>query len=171
MNKNKKPKIEIRPPKISDLNSLLAMINSLVEEKAMIIVQKKNTLEQEKEYLEKIIKDKESIYLFLIIDGGVMGNAGITRGTGTKSHVGELGISLRKEARGKGLGEKLFKEVVNKAIKKFRLKIITLDVYFKNKIAQNFYKKMGFQKVGTIKGGTRYFDKYDDVVIMAKYIN
>lgn len=38
---NQKQKIIIRPPKISDLDSSLEMINSLVEEKAMLTVQKK----------------------------------------------------------------------------------------------------------------------------------
>jgi len=163
-------KILIRPPKMSDLESSLRMINSLVEEKAMLTVQKKLTLKEEREYLEKIIKDRNSIHLFLIIDKEVMGSARVTKNNGTKNHIGELGISLRKEARGKGLGEKLTKEVISKAIKKFKLKIITLEVYSKNKIAQNLYKKMGFQKVGIIKEGIKYFDTYEDVVIMVKYI-
>jgi len=163
-------KILMRPPKMSDLESSLRMINSLVEEKAMLTVQKKLTLKEEREYLEKIIKDRNSIHLFLIIDKEVMGSARVTKNNGTKNHIGELGISLRKEARGKGLGEKLTKEVISKAIKKFKLKIITLEVYSKNKIAQNLYKKMGFQKVGIIKEGIKYFDTYEDVVIMVKYI-
>ncbi len=169
MKKNNQ-KILMRPPKMSDLESSLRMINSLVEEKAMLTVQKKLTLKEEKEYLEKIIKDRNSIHLFLIIDKEVMGSARVNKNNGTKNHIGELGISLRKEARGKGLGEKLTKEVISKAIKKFKLKIITLEVYSKNKIAQNLYKKMGFQKVGIIKEGIKYFDTYEDVVIMVKYI-
>lgn len=171
MNKNKKPKIEIRPPKMSDLNSLLTMINSLVEEKAMITVQKKNTLEQEKEYLEKIIKDKESIHLFLIIDGEVMGNVRIARLKSAKSHIGELGISIRKEARGLGLGKKLINEILIQAIKKFKLKIIILEVHCRNKIAQGLYKKIGFKKIGIIKKGVQYYGKYEDYMVMAKYIS
>ncbi|KUK66552.1 MAG: GCN5-related N-acetyltransferase [Parcubacteria bacterium 34_609] len=163
-------KILMRTPRMSDLESSLRMINSLVEEKAMLTVQKKLTLKEEKEYLEKIIKDRNSIHLFLIIDKEVMGSARVNKNNGTKNHIGELGISLRKEARGKGLGEKLMKEVISKAIKKFKLKIITLEVYSKNKIAQNLYKKMGFQKVGIIKKGIKYFDTYEDFVIMVKYI-
>jgi RimJ/RimL family protein N-acetyltransferase len=163
-------KILMRPPRMSDIDSCLKMINSLVEERAMLTIQKKLTYKEEKEYLEKIIKDKNSLHLFLIINGEVMGNARIAMCIGTGSHVGELGISLRREVRGRGLGEKLFKEIVNKAVKRFKLKIITLNVYAKNKIAQNLYRKMGFQKIGTIRGGTQYFGKYEDVIIMVKYI-
>ncbi|MFZ3057577.1 MAG: GNAT family protein [Minisyncoccales bacterium] len=165
-----KQKIEIRPPKMSDLDSLLAMINSLVEEKAMIIVQDKVTLEQEKNYLKGIIKSKNAIFLFLIIDGKVMGSAGITKYENIKSHIGEMGIIIKKEARGLGLGEKLFKKVMEEGIKKFKLRIVILDVFKGNKIAQNLYKKLGFQKAGLIKGGEKYYNQYVDNVMMAKYL-
>jgi L-amino acid N-acyltransferase YncA len=107
---NQKQKIEIRPPKMSDLKSLLAMINSLVEEKAMITIQKKVTLGQERKYLKRIIKDKESIHLLLLINGEVMGKVEIAKLKNIRNHIGELGISIKKEVRGLGLGEKLFKE-------------------------------------------------------------
>ncbi|MFA5714680.1 MAG: GNAT family protein [Candidatus Paceibacterota bacterium] len=164
-------KIVIRSPKISDVDSLLEMINSLVEERAMITIQKKITLEQERKYLKGIIKDKESIHLFLIINGEVMGNARITKHENIKSHIGEIGISLKKEGRGLGLGEKLFKRVMEIGIKKFKLKIVILYVFAKNKIALSLYKKMGFKKVGTIKGGVKHYEKYDDYVMMVKYID
>jgi len=156
---------------MSDLKSLLEMINSLVEEKAMITVQEKLTLEQEREYLKSIIKDKESIHLFLIIDGKVMGNARVAKQKGVKNHIGELGISIKKEARGKGLGEKLMKEILKQSIEKFKLKIIILDVFKKNKVAQGLYNKLGFKKVGIIKGGIQYYGKYEDSLTMIKYIN
>jgi ribosomal protein S18 acetylase RimI-like enzyme len=73
-----------------------------------------------------------------------MGNARITKQGPTKEHIGQVGITLRKEARGRGLGEKLLKEVLKQGIKKFKFKIIILEVLSKNKIAQNLYKKLGF---------------------------
>lgn len=113
---NKKIKISIRPPKMSDLKSLLSMINSLVDEKAMITMQNKPTLKQEKEYLSGLIKDKDAVSLFLMIDGKVMGNASIYKDV--EEHVGRAGIALRKEARGMGLGEKLLKTVIEQGVKK-----------------------------------------------------
>ena len=166
-----KQKIIIRPPKLSDAKSLLIMINSLVEEKAMITIQEKQTIEDENKYLiDRIKNGKNHFQLFLIINGEVMGNARITKQGLTKEHIGQVGITLKKEGRGKGLGEKLLKEVMKEGIKKFRLKIITLEVLSKNKIAQNLYKKLGFKKAGLIKGGTKYYDKYEDVLTMVKYL-
>jgi len=166
-----KQKIIIRPPKLSDAKSLLIMINSLVEEKAMITIQEKQTIEDENKYLiDRIKNGKNHFQLFLIINGEVMGNARITKQGLTKEHIGQVGITLKKEGRGKGLGEKLLKEVMKEGIKKFRLKIITLEVLSKNKIAQNLYKKLGFKKAGLIKGGAKYYDKYEDVLTMVKYL-
>lgn len=163
-------KIIIRPPKPSDAKSLLTMINSLVDERAMIAIQEKHNIKNEKEYLDKIRNNKKDLELFLIINGEVMGSARITKKESTEKHVGQIGIFLKKEARGKGLGEKLLKEIIKQGVKKFKFKIITLRVISKNKIAQNLYKKLGFEKVGVIKGGSKHYGRYEDVLIMAKYI-
>ena len=170
MKNNQKQKIIIRLPKISDLDSSLEMINSLVEEKAMLTVQKKSTYKEEKKYLKGIIKEKEALHLFLIIDGKVAGSAKISKLGNGRNHIGELGISLKSEYRGIGLGKKLSKTVMEKAIKKFKLKIIILNVFKKNKTAYYLYKKLGFKEVGIIKGEIKYYNRYEDVITMVKYI-
>ncbi|MFA5729788.1 MAG: GNAT family protein [Candidatus Paceibacterota bacterium] len=165
-----KQNIIIRLPRISDLDSSLEMINSLVEEKAMLTVQKKSTHKEEEKYLKRILKEKEAIHLFLIIDGKVAGSAKVSRLGNGRNHIGELGISLRYEYRGMGLGKKLSKAVMEKAIKKFKLKIIILNVFKKNKPAYYLYKELGFKKVGMIKGEVKYYNRYEDVITMVKYI-
>jgi len=168
-----KNKIVIRSPKLSDADSLVELINSLVKEKAMITIQKKSDRKKEREYLSKIIKDarnKESFHLFLTIGGEVMGSAGIFKRNLIKSHTANMGIFLKKEARGKGLGEKLFRMVMEEGIKRFKLRIVTLDVFTKNKTAQGLYKKIGFKKIGEVKGGAQYYGKYEDEILMVKYI-
>jgi len=170
MKNNQKQRVVIRLPKISDLNSSLEMINSLVEEKAMLTVQKKSTYKEEEKYLKGIIKEKGALHLFLIINGKVAGSAKISKLGNGRNHIGELGISLKKEYRGMGLGKKLSKTVMEKAIKKFKLKIIILNVFKKNEAAYCLYKKLGFKKVGVIKGEVKYYNRYEDVITMVKYI-
>jgi phosphinothricin acetyltransferase len=87
-----------------------------------------------------------------------------------RKHVGEMGIIVRKEARGMGLGARLFKETMEKGIKEFKLRIVVLDVFKKNKIAQGLYKKMGFKEVGIIKNGVQYYKEFADSVLMAKHL-
>ena len=159
---------------MSDLKSTLEMINSLVEEKAYITVQKKLTLKEERGYLKKVAqetKNKNAVYLNLDINGKVCGNARVSLiDSGPRKHMGELGISIMKEARGKGLGEKLFKKIVEKAVKELKVRIITLYVVSENKVAINLYKKMGFKKISTIKKGYNHYGKLLDNIIMIKYI-
>lgn len=167
-------KIVFREPKISDIKSCLEMINSLVDEKAYITVQKKMTLQEEKKYFKNMLKEigeKTRVQLFIDIDGKVYGNAEVTLiDNNVRKHIGELGISLKKEARGKGLGEKLIRKIIEKAAKDLKVKIITLHVFTCNKVATNLYKKVGFKKFGTIKGGISYYGKLVDNNMMIKYI-
>lgn len=167
-------KITFREPKMSDVKSALEMMNSLVEERAYISVQEKQTLKKEGEYFKtlfKEIKEKTRVDLFLDLNGKVCGSASVSLiDRGIRKHIGELGILLKKEARGRGLGEKLFKKIIEKAAKELKIKIIRLDVYSDNKIAINLYKKMGFKKLGTIKKGAGYYGKLVDNNIMIKYL-
>jgi len=167
-------KITFREPKINDLKSTLEMINSLVDEKAYITVQKKLTLKEERKYLKKVAKEienKNAVYLNLDINGKVRGNARVSLiDSGPRKHMGELGISIMKEARGRGLGEKLFKKIVEKAVKELKVKIISLYVVSKNKVAINLYKKMGFKKISTIKKGYNHYGELLDNITMIKYI-
>jgi len=162
-----------RYPTIKDLDGLLNCINSLVEERAMVRIQKKKTRKEEKEWLLKTLKNikaKTEVFLVVDIEGKIMGSSGVTKNRGAMAHVGELGISLRKEARGKGMGKRLFKALIREAKKVLKVKIITLEVFGRNSIAQNLYKKCGFKEMGRIKKGVNHYGRFDDLVTMVKYL-
>jgi len=167
-------KVTFREPKIGDIKSALEMMNSLVDEKAYITVQEKQTIKAESNYFKTLFKErkeKQRVDLFLDIDGEVCGGATVSLiDTGARKHIGEAGILLRSEARGKGLGEKLLKKIIEKAVKELKVKIIILYVFTDNKIAINLYKKVGFNKIGTIKNGIGHYGRLMDNNIMIKYI-
>ncbi|MFA6251825.1 MAG: N-acetyltransferase [Candidatus Paceibacterota bacterium] len=166
-------KVVIRKPEIKDLDSMLEMINSVVEEKAMISIQEKQTKANEKKFLKNTIKNNElklAIAKVLEIDKKIVGICSIAPEAGIESHIGEVGIFLKKEARGKGLGKKLFIDVTESGIKMFKFKILKLFVFSKNKPAISLYKGQGFKKLGTIKKGVRYYNRYEDDDIMIKYL-
>jgi ribosomal protein S18 acetylase RimI-like enzyme len=83
-----------------------------------------------------------------------------------ESHVGEFGISIRKEYRGIGIGKRLMKTTLNLAKRRLRPKIIRLSVFENNKIVQNLYKKFGFKKVAKIPKQIQYKGKLTDEIIM-----
>ena len=156
-----------------NIADLLALINSLIEERAMISLQKKVTPNEEKAWLInnlKEIKKKEKVLFLVEVDGKIMGNAEVKTGKDATKHVGNLGILLRKEIRGQGIGKKLLKTIIREAEKALKVKIITLSVFSTNKVAKGVYRKVGFKEVGKIKKGINHYGKFLDDVVMAKYL-
>jgi len=168
--------IKIRPLSLADLRlakEFLDFINSLIEEDAQILFNKKFSLKEEKKWIEeeiKNIKKKKQIALVAKDKNKVVGIADIELRRGRQDHVGEFGISIRKEYRGIGLGKKLMKEILKLAKKELKpkLKIIRLSVFSTNKIAQNLYKKMGFKIVAKVPKQIQYKGKLVDEIIMIK---
>ena len=164
-------KVIFRYPRMSDLEGLLELVNAIVDDKAMISNQTKKTKKEERVWFSSIlgnIKKKKGIYLVVEVDGKIMGNAAVElHKNEQKKHVGVLGIMLRKEARGKGIGEKLLRCAIEEAKKVLKVKIITLEVMGSNKVAEHLYKKCGFKVIGTIKSGVKYYNRYEDDILMA----
>lgn len=82
-------------------------------------------------------------------------------------HVGTLGMGVRSEYRGKGIGNILLTRTIKHAWEK-GLKRLELEVFSDNTCAINLYKKHGYIKEG-IKRNARYQNGYyQDLVIMAQ---
>lgn len=61
----------------------------------------------------------------------------------------ELGIAIKKEARGKGLGSKLMQSIIEEA-KVNSFKTLSLSVDVDNPQALNLYRRLGFVEVGKV---------------------
>jgi ribosomal-protein-alanine N-acetyltransferase len=80
-----------------------------------------------------------------------------------KNEVGiVVSIAVHPNFRRKGIGTKLWGELL-KLFKNNNVKIARLEVRKSNSIAQNFYKKIGFKKIGTIKN---YYENGEDAIVM-----
>ncbi len=148
-------------------------INSLIKEEAMILLDQKQTLKEEQEWLKNELKNiKRKVQVMLVAQDGnkIVGISEIKLKRGKESHVGELGISVRKKYRGQGLGKKLMAEILKSAKKELKpkIKIVRLSVFPENKIAQNLYKKFGFKKVATIPKQLQYHGKLVDEIVMIR---
>lgn len=86
-----------------------------------------------------------------------------------QSHRGGLGMGLLPEYRGKGIGSKLLKAVMDHA-KKFGLEKVELHVYTSNEHAIALYKKFGFEQEGLIKKYRKLDGKYFDCLAMGKFL-
>lgn len=78
-----------------------------------------------------------------------------------EAHIVSVGV--RSDYRGFGIGELLLIGAIEQAQKR-RMQAVTLEVRISNHIAQNLYKKYGFEKMGVRKG--YYSDNREDALIM-----
>ena len=165
--------IKFRYPSITDAEDLKNYINKISAEQSFILLQGfQNTLESEtnwlKDKLEKISKNK-CVYICGFHQNKLVACAEITLGFEAKSHVGEFGISVALEFRGQGIGQKIMELVISESVKKIpEMKIIDLEVFGENLIAQNLYRKMGFIEYGRLPSGLKRKGQFDDAVYMYK---
>jgi ribosomal-protein-alanine N-acetyltransferase len=78
-----------------------------------------------------------------------------------EAHIVSVGV--RSDYRGIGIGEMLLIGAIEQAQKR-KMQAVTLEVRISNYIAQNLYKKYGFEKMGVRKG--YYSDNREDALIM-----
>ncbi len=162
----------LRYPLKKDSMQLMNLINELIDEHAPIGANKKLNRKQEEEYVRKAIKEikeKKRIQFLAEIDKNIAANIGINRLYGKSMHVGELGIFIKKLYRDKGIGEFMVQQGLKYA-HKAGIKMVKLSVFANNDRAIHLYKKLGFKKVGLLKGALKDKGKYFDEIIMVKYI-
>ncbi len=80
------------------------------------------------------------------------------------AHIVSVGV--RSDYRGCGIGELLLIGAIEQAQQR-RMPAVTLEVRVSNHIAQNLYKKYGFEKMGVRKG--YYSDNREDALIMTAF--
>ena len=165
----------LRYPKKSDLAGLLSYINTLSKERTFIRVQGEEiTIEEEKEYIDKIIKHvktNQGVHLFAFSRRKLIGTADITLKEKAERHVGNFGISIAKEFRGKGVGRLLLRKILEEAKNNLPgLKIVTLSVFANNPIAKKMYESFDFKTLGNLPGGAIHRGKFVDHIFLYKEI-
>jgi RimJ/RimL family protein N-acetyltransferase len=169
---SKGEEIIVRYPKLSDLFKVYAYINELIEEDTYLILKEKISLQEERAYLNQVLKEikrKERISLIAASNDKIIGTCEIRKMKGKKSHVGEFGISVKKEYRKKGIGKRLLKIALNEA-KNIKVNLLQLSVFSNNKAAILFYKKEGFKECGRIPKALKFKDELVDEILMYREI-
>lgn len=123
------------------------------------------TVEGEEKYIESQRQSPNDCTILCEIDGRYAGNAGFCVSSRIKMrHRGNIGIALRKEYWGLGLGTILMQELIDLG-RSMGLRQMELEVFQGNERAMALYRKMGFTVTGTrpeaacLRDGT-YIDEY-----------
>ena len=124
--------------------------------------------EQEAKFLEEKAKSPDEIEIVALIDGKVVGLAGI-ESVGKKykiKHRADFGISILKEYWGLGLGKALTKACIACA-KEAGYTQLELNVVAENEAAISLYRSLGFVEFGrNPKGFNSRISGYQELVYM-----
>ncbi len=156
--------LEIRPPRKTDHPAAYRdFICGLIDEDVFIVVDRKPTMKEERAWLDAKLKGiRRGDQLFLTAWDGRRhaGNCEARRDLWKERGNLSIGLAVRKEYRGIGLGEKLLRETILLAKKRFRPKNIYLRVFSDNKVAKNLYRKVGFREMAHFPAWTLHKGKY-----------
>jgi len=159
---------DVRPSDFDDIvRNFYSYFDELTEtpDLGLILFKEKPTLSEELSWFADFydsVEKGDTVGLVAEEDTKVVGICEVhgLRPDSDISHRGELGIVVRKDSRGKGVGTALMKEALTKCKGKFEL--VQLAVFSTNR-ARRLYEELGFVTYGhlpmAIKRGTRYYDE------------
>jgi putative acetyltransferase len=120
---------------------------------------------------KRVAEVPESDYMLVAEAGGeVVGHAGLHKaGTSPRrAHAMMLGIVVRKDWHGKGVGRALMQALLELADNWLPVTRIELTVFADNERAIGLYKRFGFEIEGTHKAYALRDGKYVDTIAMAR---
>ncbi len=116
------------------------------------------TISEEEKYLSRVIDDPNTVSIFCSVDGALAGNCNISRKTKLKNrHRATIGIALKQEFWGLGIGTAMFEEMIAIA-ESWNLLQIELEVFEGNERAIGLYRRMGFEIVSHVPNAIRMPD-------------
>ena len=120
---------------------------------------------------KRFLESPEGLYhLVACVEGQVVGHLGLetfpTRPR--RRHVGHLGMAVRDDLQGRGVGTALMEAALDLADKWLGLTRVELTVYVDNAAGVALYKKFGFEIEGTHRGFAFRNGEYVDAYSMAR---
>lgn len=125
----------------------------------ILLFPQKPSMEEEKVWFQRLYartQDGSEVACVAEVDGHAVGYCGVARrgpaGFET-AHVGDLGILLRRSHRGRGIGRALMSEALRRCVGTFD--VVVLSVFTDNGPAKALYRRLGFERYGTLPGAVK----------------
>ncbi|WFU11022.1 GNAT family N-acetyltransferase [Rhizobium sp. CB3090] len=157
--------VEIRAARMSDAEAI-ALIANLPGYRAGTLRLPFQSVEETRQWMEKPALG--SINLVAVLDGQIVGNAGMRRHAGRQIHTGHLGMGVHDDFTGRGIGSALLAAVVDTADNWLAIKRLELTVYVDNEPAIRLYEKFGFETEGRLRAFAFRNGEYVDAFAMAR---
>jgi ribosomal protein S18 acetylase RimI-like enzyme len=126
-------------------------------------------VEDERKWFEGTLKgiaEGNVVMVVAEVDSHVVGWCDVRRSAPKTpvDHRGLLGICIKLEFRGQGIGEALMRGIVERCRGKFE--VIELAVFSHNTRAVRLYERSGFKKFGVQRGAVKRAGRYFDEDLM-----
>ncbi|MBI9012206.1 MAG: GNAT family N-acetyltransferase [Clostridiales bacterium] len=162
--------LTIRPIEVSDAENMITYLNQIAGESENLtfgLGEFAITLEKEISYLESLQGNGNQMMVVATVDDEIVGNISYNGGHRLRTrHVGEFGISVRKDYWGKGIGKALLQNLIDWAKASPYCEKINLRVRDDNIRAIGLYRKLGFQVEGLIKRDMKINGEFVDCLFM-----
>jgi ribosomal protein S18 acetylase RimI-like enzyme len=117
------------------------------------------------------VKAAKGVHLVALVDDAVVGWCDITPASFEgMTHVGRLGMGVKADCRGQGIGNGLLKAALNRALKQ-GLKRVELEVFRSNDAAVRLYEAHGFLREGVKVGARKLDGRTEDLLLFAAFKN
>jgi RimJ/RimL family protein N-acetyltransferase len=130
------------------------------------------TVKEEEIILDNYFNSYNSIFLLAFFEDKIVGSISFSAGKRKRNlHVGEFGMSVKKEFWNKKIGSLLLESLISWAKDTKIIRKINLRVRTDNIPAQKLYEKFKFKKVGTFQRDLFINNTFYDVFLMELLID
>ena len=155
----------IRAARVEDAAEMTALAN-LPGFRAGTLRMPYSRVEKTRQWLEG--HDDNTCNLMAVLNGTIVGNAGLVRHSGRRNHSGNIGIGVHDDFVGRGIGRALLGELIDVADNWLGLARLELNVFTDNAVAIRLYESLGFQREGVFVGYALRDGVYVDSIAMAR---
>jgi L-phenylalanine/L-methionine N-acetyltransferase len=103
-----------------------------------------------------------------LVDGHVVGMAGLHVSTGKRRHTGSLGMMVHDQFQGRGIGRELLETLLHVADNFLGLIRVELEVFPDNERAIRLYESCGFEHEGRKRKAIWRHGEHQDVLVMGR---
>lgn len=140
-------------PTAEDAAEMVAFLKDVAAETEFLIAYPEErqamTEAQEAAFLQHKHEDPNALMLMCRVEGRLAGTCDVSFGSKIKvAHRGTIGISVRREFWGLGIGTAMFRELIAVARRRPGTLQLELDFMEGNQRGRALYEKMGFRVVG-----------------------
>jgi RimJ/RimL family protein N-acetyltransferase len=159
-------KVHIRPTRDSDAASFCDAVKAVAAEKSYLATVDGFSIEQTRAFVKRVVEGSLPQVMALVEDR-VVGFCDIIPNTSEGfTHVGRLGMGVRFEWRGQGIGRRLLKACLSLS-RNTGIEKVELEVFSDNLVAARLYESVGFREEGLKVRGRKLDNLYQDIKLMA----